>query len=110
AFRCRIVSMPGAWDKSPDSRALEMRLSVPPEGGLRGIASELATKIAEHLGARSPDAQSLGAMVDGLASRLGNGGAQQQDITFEFRQVDGELVIEARCDGKASEVRHPLPA
>ncbi len=86
-----------------------MRLSVPAEGGLRDIASELATKIAEHLGANAPDAQSLGAMVEGLASRLGAGGGRQEDITFEFRQVDGELVIEARCSGRASEVRHPLP-
>ncbi|MGH9371483.1 MAG: hypothetical protein ACRD15_08135 [Vicinamibacterales bacterium] len=103
--------MGGTPDSSLDSPALEMRLSVPAEGGLRGIASELATRIAEHLGSKSPDAQSLGAMVDGLASRLGNGGAHaERDITFEFRQVDGELVIEARCNDEASEVRHPLPA
>jgi hypothetical protein len=102
--------MAGASERHPESRALEMRLSVPAEGGLRGIASELATKIAEYLGTGSPDAQSIGAMVDGLASRLGNGGKGAQDITFNFRQVDGDLVIEARCDGEASEVRHPLPA
>jgi hypothetical protein len=102
--------MAGASERHQESRALEMRLSVPAEGGLRRIASELATKIAEHLGTASPDAQSIGAMVDGLASRFGNGGHGAEDITFDFRQVDGELVIEARCDGEASEVRHPLPA
>jgi len=87
-----------------------MRLWVPAEGGLRGIASELAAKIAQHLGTAAPDAQSLGAMIDRLASQLGNSdGHEGQDITFSFRQVDGELVIEARRDNEASEVRHPLP-
>jgi hypothetical protein len=100
--------MPEAAGHHPPSHALEMSLSVPAKGGLRGIASELATKIAEHLGAASPDAQSIGAMVDGLASRLGNGGGHE-DITFEFRLVERELVIEARCNGEASELRHPLP-
>ena len=102
--------MPGAADHTPDGRALQMRLSVPAEGGLRGIASELARRIAEHLGTAPPDAQSLGNKVEGLASKLGNGGGhQEQDITFEFRQVEGELVIEARCNDEASEVRLQLP-
>lgn len=102
--------MPGATGTGSNSHALEMRLSVPAEGGLREIARELATKIAEHLGSGAPDAASLGAAVDGLASRLSNGHARQgQDITFEFRQVEGALVIRARCSGESSEVRHPLP-
>ena len=101
--------MPETAGNSGAHRGLEMRLSVPAEGDMRGIAGELAAKIAEHLGAKSPDAQSLGASVAGLASRLGNGGGRPE-ITFEFRQVEGELVIEARCDGQASEVRHRLPA
>jgi hypothetical protein len=101
--------MPETAGNNTENRALEMRLSVPAEGDLRSIASELAAKIAEHLGAKSRDAQSLGAKVDGLASRLGTDG-RQPDITFEFRQVNGELIIEARCDGQASEVRHQLTA
>jgi hypothetical protein len=100
--------MPEGAGHDRERRVLEMRLSVPAAGGLRGIASELATKIAEHLGAASPDAKSIGAKVDGLASRLGNGGGHDA-ITFEFRLVESELVIEARCNGEASEVRHPLP-
>ena len=101
--------MPDSAGQGSSGRALEMRLSVPAQGGLRRIASELAAKIAEHLGAKGPDAQSIGTTVEGLASRLGNGGGHA-DITFVFRQVGGELVIEARCDGETSEVRHPLPA
>ncbi len=87
-----------------------MHLSVPAEGGLRGIASELAARIAEHLGAAAQEAQAVGVLVEGLASRLGNGGQPDRAITFEFRQGRGELVIEGRCSGQASEVRHPLPS
>ena len=102
--------MSGSEGHHPERRALEMRLSVPAEGSLRAIAGELAARIAEHLGTASPDAQSVAKTVEGLASRLGNGGGHQKhDITFVFRQEAGELVIEARCDGEASEVRHPLP-
>ena len=93
------------------TQALDVRLSVPAEGDLRNIAGELAARIAEHLGVKSPDAASLSATISGLASRLGSGGGQPaQDITFEFRQVDRELIIEARCAGQASEVRLPLTA
>ena len=101
--------MPDQPGTSADRRALDLRLRVPAEGELRGIAGDLAAKIAEALGAGSPDAQDLGARVAGLASQLANGGRAGRDITFEFRQVEGELVVEARCDGKASEIRQPLP-
>ncbi|MGH9311106.1 MAG: hypothetical protein ACRD1U_17145 [Vicinamibacterales bacterium] len=93
-----------------ESRALEMRLSLPADqGAWRAIAGELAAKIAEYLGTKAPDAQLLGRSVEGLASQVASRG-QQEDITFVFRQVNEELVIEARCSGRASEVRHPLPA
>ena len=104
--------MPEPSSHGPDSPALEMRLWVPAAAGeLRRIAGELAVKIAQHLGTTAPDAQSLGATVERLASELGNFGRHEgQDITFSFRQVDGELIIAARRDGEASEVRHPLPS
>ncbi len=102
--------MPDQTGNSADPRALDLRLWVPAEGDLRGIAGDLAAKIAEQLGAGSPDARQLGERVAVLASRLANGGgAAGQEITFEFRQVKGELVVEARCNGEASEVRQPLP-
>lgn len=88
---------------------LELRLWVSAEGGgLRQIAGELAARVAEFLGTTGQDAQSLAARIEGLASRLGNGGGHE-DITFEFRQVEGELIIEVRCSGELSEVRHRLP-
>jgi hypothetical protein len=76
----------------------------------RALAGELAAKIAEQLGAGSPDARQLAERVSVLASKLANGGGLSgQEITFEFRQVKGELVVQARCNGEASEVRQPLP-
>ena len=100
--------MPDQTGNSAAPRALDLRLWVPAEGELRGIAGELAAKIAEHLGAA--DAKDVGARVAGLASELANGGGHGgHDITFAFRQVDGELVVEARCNGNASELRQPLP-
>ena len=103
--------MPEPQGASQAKAALEMRLWVPAEGGLRAIAGELAAKVAEHLGTTAPEARSVADMVEGLASKLGRGGDQQgRSITFEFRQVGAELIIEARCNGQTSEVRHPLPA
>ena len=107
--------MPEKSGPTPGSPALDLRLSVPAAGGrLRDIASELAARVAEHLGTAAPDAQSLGAAIEGLASRLGGLGAAAdgdgENITFSFRQLGAELVIEARCCGESSEVRHPLPA
>lgn len=101
------MSAPPSVQESP---ALSMDLSVPAVGGLRGIARDLATAVAQHLGAGAPEAQAIGAAVEGLASQLGNGGQADSAITFEFRQARGELVIEGRCSGQASEVRHSLPS
>ena len=59
--------------KSPESPALEMRLSLPAdEGAWRAIAGELAARIAEYLGAKAPDAQLLGRSVEGLIGRFGS--------------------------------------
>src|SRR5690349_13507514 len=102
--------MPEPTGNAADPQALKLRLWVPAKGDLRAIAGELAAKVAEHLGATGPDAQSLAEKVAGLTSELGNGGTPQAaDIVMEFRQVERELVVEARCAGNASEVRHEIP-
>ena len=101
--------MPETTGAGPTTQALDVRLSVPAEGDLRDIAAELAAKIAEHLGVKAADAAALSTAVSGLASRLASSGGQP-DITFDFRQGDRELIIEARCAGQASEVRLPLTA
>ena len=101
--------MPESTGNTGAGHALDVLLSVPAEGDLREIAGELAGKIAEHLGAAAGDARSLAAKVAGLALQLRNGSAQAQDIVMEFRQVEGELVIEARCAGEVSEMRQEIP-
>ena len=99
--RERAAGAPPA--KAPAAPALEIRLSVPAGGDLAGVARELAAKVAEFLGA---DGGSIGATLDGLTSRVAASG---EDITFEFRQINRELVIQASSNGRSSEVRHPLP-
>jgi hypothetical protein len=86
-----------------------MRISVPAEGGLRNLAGEVGTKIAEYLGSRKTDMAAIVAAIDGLAGNVAPPDASH-DIVFEFRATDGELVVLAQCDGRASETRHPLPA
>ncbi|HXW06772.1 MAG TPA: hypothetical protein VD833_16170 [Vicinamibacterales bacterium] len=92
-----------------DGQALFLRLSVPAEGGLRAVASEVATRVAEYLGSNRLDAESAGVTLEGLAARVA-AGASGGDIQFEFREVDRELLIRARCDERSLEVRYPLPA
>ena len=79
-----------------------MRLSVPSEGTLAMVAGELAVKVAEFLGS---EGGSISAILEQLASRVATAG---EDITYEFRQINRELVIQARCNGRSSEARHPL--
>jgi hypothetical protein len=82
--------------------ALEMHLTVPSDGVLAGIAGELASKVVEFLGG---EAGSLAATIETLTSRVAKSG---EDVTFLFQHVGGELVIQARCNGRSSEVRHRL--
>jgi hypothetical protein len=96
--------MPGSAAKASHAPALEMRLSVPSDSGLSAIAAELAAKVAEFLGG---DAGSIRSTLERLASEVAASG---EDIDFEFRHIGAELVIHARCDGRSSEVRHPLRA
>jgi hypothetical protein len=90
-------------------KALMLRLSVPAQGGLRSVAAEFATRVAAYLGSDGPHAASAGAALEGLAARVAPDGADG-DITFEFTSERGELLIRARCNGRASEARSPLPA
>ena len=86
-----------------------LRLSVPAQGGLRVLATEVATRIARYLGSNPPEAESAGVTLEGLAARVAPDGAVD-DIQFEFRELDGELIIHARCAGRSLEARYPLPA
>jgi hypothetical protein len=93
--------------KPAGGKALELRLSVPASGRLRAMAAEFATRVAAHLGSDST-ADAAGAACEHLAERVAPDGSEG-DITFEFTEGDGELLIRARCNGRSSETRHPLP-
>ncbi len=88
---------------------LVLRLSVPAQGPLRGVAADIAGKVAESLGDKALQAASVGAALERVASLVAPDGSDAE-ITFEFRQIEGELLIEARCGSRSSEVRCPLPA
>ena len=86
-----------------------LRLSVPAGGDLRSVAVDVAKRVAEYLRDRAPDSPSVATAVEGVASRVAPA-ATDGDITFDFRELNGELQIEAHCGTRSSEVRCPLPA
>ena len=88
---------------------LVLRLSVPSQGTLRSVATEFATRVAAYLGDDGSDGQGAGTTLDSLAERVAPTGVDGE-ITFEFTRIGGELLIRARCTGRSSEVRYPLPA
>src|SRR5262249_28809505 len=105
AFRCRIVPMSESRDAQP--KALVLVVSVPVEGELRIIASDIAAQVGEYLGQES--AASVNEAVERAASQV-LPAANGEDISFEFRQLASELCVRARCGSRTSEVRCPLPA
>jgi hypothetical protein len=101
--------MPGfAAGKAPDAPALALTISVTAGGGLHAVAIELATRVAEYLGTKGAALDSIGVRLDALVAKIAAGPAAE--ITFEFREIGRELVIQARCNDRSSEVRYPLPA
>jgi hypothetical protein len=93
--------------KGDGAKTLLLRLSVPAQGGLRAVATEFATRVAAHLGSFD-GAEAAGIALDAAAEQVAPVGSDA-NITFEFTEDDGELLIRARCDGRSSEARHPLP-
>ena len=88
------------------STAIDLALTVPAGGDLRLIAADLVAKIAEYLGAGAAGA---GEALQRAASQVAPEGTDA-DIQFEFRTVDRDLQIRARCGGRSSEVRYRLTA
>ena len=86
-----------------------LRLSVPAGGDLRVVAVDIAKRVAEYLREGAPDTQGLRVAVEGVASKVAPA-ASDAEITFDFRELNGELQIEAHCGSRSSEVRCPLPA
>jgi hypothetical protein len=95
--------------REPAPSGLLLKLSVPAEGPLRIVATDIAASVAEYLQAGQPDADSVRAAVETAAAQALSGGSEPE-IALEFRLVDRELLIEARCGSRSSEVRCQLPA
>jgi hypothetical protein len=93
----------------PTLDGVVLRLSVPFGGALRIVASDLAARVVEYLGQRAPAAGVVAAALDRVAASVAPSSADAE-ITFDFREVGGELLIEAQCGSRSSEVRCPLPA
>ena len=96
----------------PPDRTLDgvvLRLSVPYGGALRVVASDIAARVVESLKDRAPAAGVVAAALDRVASSVAPSSADAE-ITFDFREVNGELLIEAHCGTRSSEVRCPLAA
>jgi hypothetical protein len=94
-------------ERAPDGSLL--RLSVPAKGELHMIAVDIAKRVAEYLREGVPDIMGLRVAIEGVASKVAPATADAE-IVFEFRELNGELQIEARCGSRSSEVRCPLPA
>lgn len=94
-------------DRSLDS--LVLRLSVPAGGELRIVACDIAARVVEYLRERAPDGAAVAAALDNVAANVAPASADAE-ITFDFREINGELLIEAHCGSRSSEVRCPLPA
>jgi hypothetical protein len=99
--------MPQSPDPAPGG--LVLRLSVPAGGDLRAVAADIARRVAEYLGKRAPYRAAVAAALDGIAAQVAPASAEAE-IAFEFRELDGELLIVAHCGSRSSEVRCPLPA
>jgi hypothetical protein len=87
-----------------------LRLSVPAGDGFRAVAVDLAVKVAEYVGCAPTDAAKVAPLLESLAAKVAPDGTAGADIAFEFHQEGDELRIEARCSGRSSEARLPLPA
>jgi hypothetical protein len=99
--------MPHPPDRAFDG--LVLRLSVPFGGALRTVASDVAGRVVEYLKERAPDAAAVTAALENVATKVAPASADAE-ITFDFRDVNGALLIEAHCGSRSSEVRCPLPA
>jgi hypothetical protein len=95
-----------------DAPPMVLRVSVPAGSSFVAVAAEIAVKVAEYVGVSAADAKAAGPMIESLAKQVGahnEHGAGHGDVTFEFQDADGELRIEARCAGRSSVARRPLP-
>ena len=80
------------------------------QGVLRDVATELAGTRGRVPRRHGPGRGGGAARPSNPSHRASRRRRATPRSTFEFRQVEGELLIEARCGSRTSEVRCPLPA
>jgi hypothetical protein len=105
--------------READAPTMLLRLSVPAASVFRGVAIDLAMKVAEYLSrdgneskptsGQTAQTRQAGAAIDALFAEVVPREEAGAYITFEFHQIEGELRIEASCAGRSSQMRHPLP-
>ncbi|OFW09898.1 MAG: hypothetical protein A3H96_01715 [Acidobacteria bacterium RIFCSPLOWO2_02_FULL_67_36] len=88
-------------------QAFVLRVSVPADGDLRIVASDVASKVAECLGEAPERTAAAGGAAEMLGARLADGGGAAE-IAFEFHTAPDGMVIEARCGDRSATVRHVL--
>jgi hypothetical protein len=92
----------------PHGPDLLLRLSLPSSRDFSAVAPEVVSKISELLGRGAEDARAAAGVLEGLLAEVApEEGAGE--IAFEFHHANGELRMEARCAGRSSTARHPLP-
>jgi hypothetical protein len=96
-------------DHSAGVPGMLLRMAVPATGDLMAIVADVAAKVADFLGQKGLDRAALAGSIDAVAAKVAPRDATAE-ITFEFRESGGGLLIEARCGNQTSEVRCPLPA
>ena len=92
----------------PHAPDLLLRLSLPSARDFSSVAPAVVTKISEALGRGGDEARAAAAALEALVAEVApdeNAG----EIVLEFHHANDELRIEARCAGRTSKARHPLP-
>jgi hypothetical protein len=93
----------------PQSRRVDLRLTIPAASPYHAVAGELAAKFAEYSGASTGPAEELGKAVESLTSSFGAAGANGSiALTMEVRP--GELVVIAESGNRKAQATCPLPA
>ena len=87
---------------------LVLRLSVPASGELSNLGPELAARLAEQLGVKSPQASQVAAAITDLSTKVQS--SESAAVEFEFHKHGAQLKILARCEERTAETRLPLSA
>ena len=90
---------------------LVLRISVPAHGGYQALVDDLAARVAAYAGDPEPHGRTAIALLDEISRMVAplDDDAPVEEMTVEFHQRGGELVMHASCDGRSADARRPLP-